>query len=103
MNFFFNFNFIIFILNINFFFQVLPKYFTPYESPLKPFKSFRFSPFYKENVSGGYKSLTYSNTITQKKNIVCSNDIFKGKCTNKKCPFLHFAQMTPTGIHNHNF
>lgn len=78
--------------------QIKPNYYTKYSSPLKSFRSFRFSPFYKETVNGGYKSLTYSNTINQKRNIVCANEIFQGICKDKKCSNLHFTQMVPTGM-----
>lgn len=84
--------------------KIEPRYFKKYESPLKSFRSFRFSPFYKESVPGGYKSLTYSNTITQKKNTVCTNEIFQGVCKDTKCSNLHFSQITPTGmiLHSHD-
>lgn len=38
-------------------------HFIPYESPLKQFKAFRYHPNYLNEVSTGFRSLTYSHTI----------------------------------------
>ncbi|TKA58743.1 hypothetical protein B0A49_11590 [Cryomyces minteri] len=41
-----------------------PKFrYTPYESPLKCFKTYRYHPEYLQNVAGGFRSLTYSHNI----------------------------------------
>ncbi|KAF7592636.1 hypothetical protein BBP40_012658 [Aspergillus hancockii] len=37
--------------------------FSPYVSPLKVFKAYRYHPNYTDDVTGGYRSLTYSHNI----------------------------------------
>ncbi|KAM5346831.1 hypothetical protein ACJ41O_009836 [Fusarium nematophilum] len=44
--------------------------FVPYESPLQCFRAYRFHPQYKDSVSGGLRSLTYSNKIDVKREIL---------------------------------
>ncbi|KAL8387145.1 hypothetical protein RB595_010123 [Gaeumannomyces hyphopodioides] len=68
--------------------------FTPYESPLKNFRSYRFHPEYANNVQGGLKSLTYTNKINPNQEL-CLDELTKGRCDDKKCRFQHFASMKP--------
>lgn len=68
--------------------------FTPYESPLKNFRSYRFHPEYANNVRGGLKSLTYTNKINPNQEL-CTDELTKGKCDDKTCRFQHFATMKP--------
>lgn len=71
--------------------------FTPYESPLKNFRSYRFHPEYANNVPGGLKSLTYTNKINPNQEL-CLDELIKGKCEDPKCGFQHFASMKPKGM-----
>ncbi|EJT70712.1 hypothetical protein GGTG_11735 [Gaeumannomyces tritici R3-111a-1] len=68
--------------------------FTPYESPLKNFRSYRFHPEYANNVQGGLKSLTYTNKINPNQEL-CPDEITRGRCDDKTCRFQHFASMKP--------
>lgn len=71
-------------------------HFTKYKSPLEVFRSFKFSPFFKESVTQGYKSNTYSTNIS--KETLCSNE-FDGKvCITPNCPYLHFKDIEPSGM-----
>ncbi|KAL4872480.1 hypothetical protein BDV12DRAFT_193568 [Aspergillus spectabilis] len=67
--------------------------FSPYTSPLKMFKAYRFHPNYSANVSGGYRSLTYSHDIDPLK-YLCPFEISGGVCNDRSCEFQHFRDMT---------
>ncbi|KAM5361468.1 hypothetical protein ACJZ2D_013095 [Fusarium nematophilum] len=67
--------------------------FVPYESPLQCFRAYRFHPQYKDSVSGGLRSLTYSNKIDVKRE-VCPDQLTEGTCPRgSECHFQHFESM----------
>ncbi|PSR88538.1 hypothetical protein BD289DRAFT_473739 [Coniella lustricola] len=67
--------------------------FVPYESPLRYFHSYRFHPGYSNEVSGGLKSLTYSNRIDPNKEM-CPDEWTGGNCPRgNACQFQHFHAM----------
>ncbi|KAL1385798.1 hypothetical protein HDK64DRAFT_310912 [Phyllosticta capitalensis] len=67
-------------------------FFTPYDSPLKMFKAYRYHPAYTDNVSGGFKSLTYSHDIDPMKPI-CPFEAAGGICNDPECDGQHFRGM----------
>ncbi|KAI9732972.1 MAG: hypothetical protein M1818_007405 [Claussenomyces sp. TS43310] len=66
--------------------------FTPYESPMKRFRAFRFHPNFLNEVPGGFKSLTYSNNIKPDEEI-CRYELAGGVCNDETCQFQHFRTM----------
>ncbi|GLA39887.1 hypothetical protein AnigIFM63309_007491 [Aspergillus niger] len=72
--------------------QSEPK-FSPYVSPLKNFKAYRYHPNFTENVSGGYRSLTYSHNIDPMR-YLCPFESSGGVCNDRSCEFQHFRDMT---------
>lgn len=70
--------------------------FTPYQSPLKYFRAFRFHPDYMQQVSGGLKSVTYSNKIDPNTEL-CRYELAGGACNDKSCEFQHFRQLVLSG------
>ncbi|PTB71916.1 hypothetical protein M440DRAFT_1101495 [Trichoderma longibrachiatum ATCC 18648] len=67
--------------------------FVPYESPLRYFHAYRFHPEYSKTVSGGLRSLTYSNKIDVKHQL-CPDELLNKKCSKgKDCVFQHFEDM----------
>jgi hypothetical protein len=71
-------------------------YFTPYESPLKKFRAYRFHPAFEKEVAGGFKSLTYSNNIKEDQEL-CRYELAGGVCNDKSCEFQHFKTMGLAG------
>jgi len=67
----------------------------PYESPLRYFHAYRFHPEYRGAVSGGLKSLTYSNRIDPEKEL-CPFELNGEQCP-ANCQFQHFAAISPPG------
>ncbi|KAI9929977.1 hypothetical protein MW887_011787 [Aspergillus wentii] len=67
--------------------------FTPYSSPLKYFKAYRYHPAYTDDVSDGYRSLTYSHNIDPMK-YLCPFEAAGGVCNDRSCEFQHFRDMT---------
>ncbi|OJJ72549.1 hypothetical protein ASPBRDRAFT_54372 [Aspergillus brasiliensis CBS 101740] len=67
--------------------------FSPYVSPLKNFKAYRYHPNFTENVSGGYRSLTYSHNIDPMR-YLCPFESSGGVCNDRSCEFQHFRDMT---------
>ncbi|KAL6238075.1 hypothetical protein BDW75DRAFT_202559 [Aspergillus navahoensis] len=65
---------------------------TTYTSPLKLFRAYRYHPNYSDNVSGGYRSLTYSHNIDPLKH-VCPFETSGGVCNDRSCEFQHFRDM----------
>ncbi|KAF9085227.1 Zinc finger C3H1 domain-containing protein [Mortierella sp. AD031] len=59
-----------------------------YQSPLSMFRSFRFSPRFKETVPGGYRSLTYSHKIDPMKRM-CLYELSGGSCNDDNCKSQH--------------
>ncbi|KAJ5104937.1 hypothetical protein NUU61_002284 [Penicillium alfredii] len=66
--------------------------FSPYVSPLRLFKAYRFHPNYTAEVPGGYRSLTYSHNIDPMK-YLCPYEL-AGVCNDRSCEFQHFRDMT---------
>ncbi|KAK1238630.1 hypothetical protein MKX07_004206 [Trichoderma sp. CBMAI-0711] len=67
--------------------------FIPYESPLRYFHAYRFHPEYSKTVSGGLRSLTYSNKIDVKHQL-CPDELLNKSCSKgKDCEFQHFEDM----------
>ena len=69
--------------------------FTPYESPLKQFKSFRYHPQYLEEVSHGFRSLTYSHTINP--DIPLCRYELDGVCNDDSCQSQHLRSIGLSG------
>ncbi|KAI9828215.1 MAG: hypothetical protein M1819_004592 [Sarea resinae] len=66
--------------------------FTPYESPLKQFKAYRYHPNYKDDVAGSFRSLTYSHKINVD-NPLCRYEAAGGVCNDSTCDYQHFRDM----------
>ncbi|KAL7795838.1 hypothetical protein V8C37DRAFT_373603 [Trichoderma ceciliae] len=67
--------------------------FVPYESPLRYFHAYRFHPEYSHSVSGGLRSLTYSNKIDVKQE-VCPDELAHQSCPRgSECEYQHFESM----------
>lgn len=67
----------------------------PYESPLRYFHAYRFHPEYRNAVTGGLKSLTYSNRINPEKEL-CPRELNGEQCPDN-CEFQHFGAISPPG------
>ncbi|KAJ5099425.1 hypothetical protein N7532_006426 [Penicillium argentinense] len=67
--------------------------FTPYDSSLKMFRAYRFHPDYLQNVSDGYRSLTYSHNIDSTRTF-CPYESSGGVCNDNTCGFQHFRDIT---------
>lgn len=71
--------------------------FTPYVSPLKYFRAYRFHPEFTSDVSGGFRSTTFSNKIDIRKE-VCPVELDGRECSlGEACRFQHFGSMAVTG------
>ncbi|KAJ5176655.1 uncharacterized protein N7482_002532 [Penicillium canariense] len=66
--------------------------FSPYVSPLRYFNAYRYHPGYAEEVSDGYRSLTYSHDINSMK-YLCPYELAGGVCNDRSCEFQHFRDM----------
>ncbi|PON24877.1 hypothetical protein TGAM01_v206385 [Trichoderma gamsii] len=67
--------------------------FVPYESPLRYFHAYRFHPEYSQSISGGLRSLTYSNRIDVKQE-VCPDELANQSCPRgSECVYQHFENM----------
>ena len=71
-------------------------HFTPYESPLKQFNSYRYNPNYLSDVPGGFRSLTFSHNINPNKPI-CRWELAGGTCNDDSCDSQHFRSMGLSG------
>ncbi|KAL4896094.1 hypothetical protein BDV59DRAFT_172063 [Aspergillus ambiguus] len=67
--------------------------FSPYVSPLKNFRAYRYHPDYTSGTTDGYRSLTYSHNIDAMK-YLCPYESAGGVCNDKSCEFQHFRDMT---------
>jgi hypothetical protein len=72
--------------------------FTPYESPLRMFKSYRYHPNFAQDVPGGFMSATFSHQIDPRKSI-CQYETAGGSCNDKECPDQHFRDVGITGAY----
>ncbi|KAJ4375961.1 hypothetical protein N0V83_001241 [Neocucurbitaria cava] len=70
--------------------------FTPYESPLRMFKSYRYHPSYAQDVAGGFLSLTFSHQIDPAKPL-CQYESAGGSCNDPECSDQHFRDIGITG------
>jgi len=66
--------------------------YTPYTSPLKLFKAYRFHPNFLENTIGGYRSLTYSHNVDPR-NPLCPFEASGGVCNDHSCRYQHWRDM----------
>ncbi|KAI1003551.1 hypothetical protein K3495_g4654 [Podosphaera aphanis] len=71
----------------------LSKGFTPYESPLKNFRAYRFHPNFNNEVSGGLRSITYSHKIDAEKEF-CRFELAGGVCNDSTCDLQHFKSIS---------
>jgi hypothetical protein len=78
--------------------EIEPVKFTPYESPLRMFKSYRYHPTYAQDVSGGFLSTTFSHQIDIEKPM-CQYETAGGTCNDEECPDQHFRDMSITGAY----
>lgn len=64
--------------------------FVPYDSPLQYFHAYRFHPQYQDSVSGGLRSLTYSNKIDVRVQL-CPDQLAGTLCPRgNECDYQHF-------------
>lgn len=70
-------------------------HFTPYQSPLKQFKSYRYHPQYLKEVSNGFRSLTYSHTINPEIPL-CRYEL-NGVCNDDSCQNQHLRSIVLSG------
>lgn len=72
--------------------------YTPYQTPLQYFHSYRFHPRFSQCVAGGLRSLTYSNRIDAQKE-VCPDQLGGQACPRgEKCQYQHFESMRAAGM-----
>lgn len=71
-------------------------HYRPYESVLALFNDYRYHPEYLDNVSGGYRSLTYSHNIDPIKPL-CMFEAAGGQCNDRSCDNQHFRTMALSG------
>ncbi|KAL3422688.1 hypothetical protein PVAG01_06844 [Phlyctema vagabunda] len=70
----------------------IPATFTPYESPLKQFRAYRFHPDFKKDVPGGYRSITYSHKSDPNQEL-CRYELAGGFCNDGDCDLQHFRNI----------
>ncbi|GAO50358.1 hypothetical protein SAICODRAFT_30555 [Saitoella complicata NRRL Y-17804] len=63
--------------------------FTPYQSALRSFRSYRFHPLYASNTEQQYRSATYSHKIDPKIRM-CLYETSGGTCNDDTCESQHF-------------
>jgi hypothetical protein len=68
------------------------EHFTPYESPLKQFRNFRFHPEFDHIIPGGLRSNTYSHKINPGLEF-CRYELAGGFCNDATCEFQHFRDI----------
>ncbi|RAO68743.1 uncharacterized protein BHQ10_004755 [Talaromyces amestolkiae] len=66
--------------------------FSPYQSPLKYFKAYRYHPNYLKDVKDGYRSLTYSHQINSQQPF-CPYEAAGGVCNDVTCDFQHLRDI----------
>ncbi|PLN86377.1 hypothetical protein BDW42DRAFT_159145 [Aspergillus taichungensis] len=67
--------------------------YSPYQSALKNFKAYRYHPKYGDEVSEGFRSLTYSHNIDPMK-CLCPFEAAGGVCNDHSCEYQHFRDMS---------
>jgi hypothetical protein len=75
-----------------------PAKFTPYESPLRMFKSYRYHPKFAQDVAGGFLSTTFSHQIDPEKPM-CPYETAGGSCNDSACAEQHFRELGITGAY----
>jgi hypothetical protein len=75
-----------------------PAKFTPYESPLRMFKSYRYHPKFAQDVAGGFLSTTFSHQIDPEKPM-CPYETAGGSCNDSACAEQHFRELGITGTY----
>jgi hypothetical protein len=75
-----------------------PVEFTPYQSPLRMFKSYRYHPQFAQDVSGGFLSTTYSHQIDPEKPL-CQYETAGGSCNDAECTNQHFRDLGISGVY----
>ncbi|GAD97649.1 conserved hypothetical protein [Paecilomyces variotii No. 5] len=73
--------------------QELEHHFVPYTSPLRYFTAYRYHPNFTEDVSDGFRSLTYSHNIDPMK-IFCPYETSGGVCNDHSCEYQHFRDIS---------
>ncbi|TID27063.1 protein red1 [Venturia nashicola] len=66
--------------------------FVPYSSPLRMFKAYRYHSNFRNEVAGGFKSLTYSNTIDPGLPL-CPIEMAGASCDDPNCAGQHMRDM----------
>lgn len=66
--------------------------YTPYESPLRFFKSYRYHPSFTQQVAGGFLSQTYSHQIDEMKPL-CRFECGGGTCNDEHCGDQHWRDI----------
>ncbi|KAE9986878.1 hypothetical protein EG327_004102 [Venturia inaequalis] len=66
--------------------------FVPYSSPLRMFKAYRYHSNFRNDVAGGFKSLTYSNTIDPGLPL-CPIEMAGASCDDPNCAGQHMRDM----------
>lgn len=75
--------------------------FTPYQSPLLAFKSYRFHPDFRQTVDNGFRSLTYSNAIDPSRPL-CPTELDGAECNDIECHEQHFRSISLSGTSAHH-
>jgi hypothetical protein len=70
--------------------------YSPYISPLKLFKAYRFDPNFQSDTIDGYRSLTYSHNIDLWKPL-CPFEASGGVCNDHSCERQHWRDMELSG------
>jgi hypothetical protein len=66
------------------------------------FSSYRYHPEYVADVSGGYRSLTYSHNINPRE-FVCPHELASGICHDSACDYQHLKDIQLTGASYREF
>jgi hypothetical protein len=77
--------------------SIPPVTFVPYSSPLKMFKAYRYHSNFRNDVPGGFKSLTYSNTIDPSLPL-CPIEMAGAICEDPGCIGQHMRDMGLAGM-----
>nr|KMM67798.1 hypothetical protein CPAG_04131 [Coccidioides posadasii RMSCC 3488] len=67
-------------------------HFTPYISPLRLFRAYRYHPNFVTDIEGGFRSLTYSHNIDHNRPL-CEFEVSGGICNDQSCQNQHFRDM----------
>jgi hypothetical protein len=73
-----------------------PSRFTPYDSPLKMFRAYRYHPNFLTDVAHGYSSLTFLNKADAMMPL-CDYEAGGGICNDPLCRNQHFKDMVLSG------